>query len=176
LTKAAAEHVIGQTEGRPLDAAGRLARGIGWLEVVGGLVGCVSLTWYQLAKGGGAARLGAQLLPFGLLISAGIALLRGRQSGLVGSIILQAAQALSWHTAASTWKFCAGPFVTLTFFYDKTSLFVGWESTIAWGVNLQPAHGFVSLNLISCALLWRLSRELNKCRSRASSIEGQPQQ
>lgn len=72
---------------------------------------------------------------------------------------MQVAQGLAWHASGTTWRFCAGPFVALTLFSKKTSLYAGWESSIAWGADLKPAPGFVSFNLIACVLAYLLWRE-----------------
>jgi hypothetical protein len=143
-----------------LPAVGRRAKPIAWLEVVGGLVGCLSMAWYHLSRGYSIQQLELRLLPFALLVSAGIALLRSSRTGLIGSIFMQVAQGLAWHAGGTTWRFCAGPFVALTLFAKKTSLYAGWESSIAWGVDLQTGAGFVSFNLISWVLAYVLCREL----------------
>jgi hypothetical protein len=99
-----------------------------------------------------------RLLPFGILTTAGLALLRSERVGLWVSIILQASQALAWHVGETTWRFCAGPFLSVTLFQDRTSIYAGWESSIAWGEITGRASGFVSFNLISFVLgyfLWR---------------------
>jgi hypothetical protein len=159
--------LLDQRPFQPLLAGGRRAKGIAWLEVVGGLVGCVSIAWYQLSISHTIQQLELQLLPFGLLVSAGIALLRSKRTGLVGSIIMQAVQGVAWHAGQTTWRFCAGPFVSLTLFSEKTSFYAGWESSIAWGTDLKQAPRFVSFNLVSCALAYLLWREVGRGRKGA---------
>lgn len=145
-------------------------RGIAWLEVVGGVIGGLSIGWFHLLREGKPfdETLQLRLLPFAILTTGGLGLLKSKRIGLHLSVLMQAAQALAWQVGGTTWRFCAGPFIALTLFWDKTSIYGGWDSTIAWGKSSVGAPGFVSLNLISLPLWYILWRHL---RSGASHSE-----
>lgn len=137
-------------------------RGIACLEIVGGIVGCLSIGWLYMVREGSAFDRNVQLtlLPFGLITTSGVALLRSQRVGLWLSLVMQTGQAVAWHLATTTWRFCAGPFISITFFPDTTSIFAGWHSSLAWGQVSDGAPAFVSLNLVSVVLGYTLWRQL----------------
>lgn len=161
---------MGNEPGRPMadrspQSFGGLIRAIGILEIVGGVAGCAAVAWFyvgghQEAMPGGDVQLA--LLPFGTLTTVGFALLRARQAGLWGSLVLQLSQALAWTAGETMWRFSAGPFLSLTLLNDTTSIFAGWDTSFGFGRVPENAPGSVSLNLIPVFIALALWRHLRR--------------
>jgi hypothetical protein len=66
------------------------------------------------------------------------------------------------------WKFSAGPFVTITMMYDKTSIFAGWNTSFGVGRIPEDVPALLSVNFVPMAIalvLWRRLRVSGKSGS-----------
>jgi hypothetical protein len=145
---------------------------IGLLEIAGGLSGLATVLWLHFTgRHGGIPGGNVQfaLLPFALLTTAGVALLRSKRVGIWLSLAMQAGQLLAWTAGGTMWRFSAGPFLTLTLLMDKTSIFAGWNTSFGLGKTPDDVPASVSINVISAVLMLFLWRLLEKTRSQASS-------
>jgi hypothetical protein len=139
-------------------------RAIGMLEIVGGVTGCATVVWFYLSGHEGgmpAGNVPLTLLPFGILTTAGIALIRSQQFGLRLSLAMQACQALAWTAWGTMWRFSAGPFLSVTLFADKTTIFAGWDTSFRLETVAADAPVSLTLNVIPILLgivLWRRQR------------------
>jgi hypothetical protein len=133
---------------------------IAWLEILSGVIGCISLGWYYVANKDSfpSGQLYLRLGPFAAMTTLGFALLRRTSTGFLGSLLLQAAQVIALSVGGVTYRFCAGPFLALTFFSQNTSIYAGWDSSIAWGNAGMGAQRFISVNLIAVILVYTLWR------------------
>lgn len=151
-----------------LDAGTKL---IGVLEIIGGLSGLATVLWLVRRQQGGIPGGNVQfaLLPFAVLTTAGIALLRSNRLGLWLSLVMQIGQVLGWSLQGTMWKFSAGPFVTLTMLSDKTSIFAGWNTSFGVGRIPENVPVLLSVNLVPAALalfLWHRLSIPEKIRAR----------
>jgi len=153
---------VAAPSGQPTSFGG-LIRAIGMLEVVGGVIGFATVTWLYLGGHQGGIPGGdvqLALLPFGALTTGGIALLRSRRVGLWLSLVMQVCQAVAWTAGRMTWRFSAGPFLSVTLLAEKTSIFAGWDTSFGFGQVPDATPDLLSLNLIPAVIAFVLWRQL----------------
>ncbi len=153
--------------GHPLSTGTRF---VGLLEIVAGLSGLATVLWLVGREQGGipGRYLQFALFPFGVLTTAGVALLRSKRYGLWLSLVAQLGQVVSWSLQGTMWKFSAGPFVTITMMYDKTSIFAGWNTSFGVGRIPEDVPALLSVNFVPMAIalvLWRRLRVSGKSGS-----------
>lgn len=123
---------------------------IGWYEVFGGLIGCVTFVLLGLQHRAAlpGERFWVATLPFALLVTGGWALLHHRQSSLFLSLGLQGAQIVAWSLGGSVWKFSAGLYCSIGVVDEKLSFFAGWDTSFLVGYTPGGQPSALVVNVV----------------------------
>jgi hypothetical protein len=148
-------------------------RFIGWWQIICGALGLVAyaLSMVDVPRGSlrvirevtGYINVGVGMLFFAACVAFGILLLRGERRGVLGSVVCQALQVVSFSFVGGPHVLIqSGPKVGLTLAADTFRAEVGFTSAFFLGTRMSGVAWVVSLNILAIVwttLLIRFARE-----------------
>jgi hypothetical protein len=93
---------------------------------------------------------------FGVLIAAGILILRRHHRGIIVFGIVQLAQIPI--LGPSKWFFCAGPYLAPVWTSDGSKLLYGIKATFSASWHSSDPVSIIGVNLVPLVILWLLYR------------------
>jgi hypothetical protein len=147
-------------EDRAINRSTRGMRTIGMYEVVGGVVGFLTMAWVGTQHPGAlpSGSLPLSVAPFATLALVGWLSVRKPSRGRNPSILCQLAQVVAWSAKGVVWKFAAGLYASATFFADRFSLFAGWDTSFLVGVGAPDQPFALTINFVPLCVIVALVR------------------